>query len=113
LFNEHIDDSTKYERYQLLNFIYGKIYNYDKNIKFAPNPYYVLNKFMGNLDIQEYRQLLNYERLLLIIEKPLTKIYPELHEDSNDFETIYDNKIVLKKGNRIEKSKIINSVFNN
>ena len=113
LFNEHIDDSTKYERYQLLNFIYGKIYNYDKNIKFAPNPYYVLNKFMGNLDIQEYRQLLTYERLLLIIEKPLTKIYPELHEDSNDFETIYDNKIVLKRGNKVEKSKIINSVFNN
>ena len=50
---------------------------------------------MGNLDIQEYRQLLTYERLLLIIEKPLTKIYPELHEDSNDFETIYDNKIVI------------------
>ena len=113
LFNEHIDDNTKYERYQLLNYIYGKIYNYDKNIKLAPNPYYTLNKFMGNLDIQEYRQLLSYERLLLIINKPLTKIYPELHEDNNKFETMYDHKIVLKQVNKVEKNKIIKEVFNN
>jgi hypothetical protein len=113
LFNENIDDNTKYERYQLLNYIYGKIYNYDKNIKLAPNPFYTLNKFMGNLDIQEYRQLLTYERLLLIINKPLTKIYPELHEDNNNFETMYDHKIVLKQTNKIEKNKIIKEVFNN
>jgi hypothetical protein len=113
LFNENIDDNTKYERYQLLNYIYGKIYNYDKNIKLAPNPYYTLNKFMGNLDIQEYRQLLTYERLLLIINKPLTKIYPELHEDNNNFETMYDHKIVLKQTNKVEKNKIIKEVFNN
>ena len=30
LFNEHIDDNTKFERYQLLNYLYGKIYNYEK-----------------------------------------------------------------------------------
>jgi hypothetical protein len=113
LFNENIDDNTKYERYQLLNYIYGKIYNYDKNIKLAPNPYYTLNKYMGNLDIQEYRQLLTYERLLLIINKPLTKIYPELHEDNNNFETMYDHKIVLKQTNKVEKNKIIKEVFNN
>ena len=113
LFNENIDDNTKYERYQLLNYVYGKIYNYDKNIKLAPNPYYTLNKYMGNLDIQEYRQLLTYERLLLIINKPLTKIYPELHEDNNNFETMYDHKIVLKQSNKIEKNKIIKEVFNN
>lgn len=113
LFSENIDDNAKYERYQLLNYLYGKIYNYDKNIKLAPNPHYTLNKFMGNLDIQEYRQLLTYERLLLIINKPLTKIYPELHEDNNNFETMYDHKIVLKQSNKIEKNKIIKCVFNN
>lgn len=113
LFNEHIDDSVKFERYQLLNYIYGKIYNYDKNIKLAPNPYYTLNKFMGNLDIQEYRKLLTYERLLLVLDKPLTKIYPELHEDNNSFETMYDNKISLKKMQKVEKNKIIQSVFTN
>ena len=113
LFNEHIDDNTKFERYQLLNYIYGKIYNYDKNIKLAPNPYYTLDKFYGNLDIQEYRQLLTYERLILVMDKPLTKIYPELHEDNNEFETVYDHKIVLKKTNKIEKNKIIQDVFGN
>ncbi len=113
LFNEHIDNNTKHERYQLLNYIYGKIYNYKKNIKLAPNPYYTLKKYMGNLDIEEYRQLLTYEKVLFVINKPLTKIYPELHEDNNDFETIYENKIVLKKMNKIEKSKIIKNVFNN
>lgn len=113
LFNEHIDNNTKHERYQLLNYIYGKIYNYKKNIKLAPNPYYTLNKYMGNLDIEEYRQLLTYEKILFVIDKPLTKIYPELHEDNNNFETMYEHKIVLKKMNKIEKSKVIKNVFNN
>ena len=56
-----------------------------------------MSKYYGNLSIQEYRQLLEYDRLLLIINKPLTKIYPELHEDNNDFETIYENKISLSE----------------
>ena len=111
LFNETIDDNTKFERYQLLNYLYGEIYNYSKNIKPAPNPYYTLSKYYGNLSIQEYRQLLEYDRLLLVINKPLTKIYPELHEDNNDFETIYENKISLKKNSKIDKNKILNKVF--
>ena len=40
---------------------------------------------MGNLTIQEYRKLLHNERLLILIDKPLTIIYPELHEDNNEF----------------------------
>ena len=112
LFNENIDNNTKYERYQLLNYLYGKIYNYKKEIKPAPNPYYTLDKFYGDLTIQEYRQLLSYDRLILIIDKPLTKIYPEIHEDNNEFETIYDNKILLKKNEKINKTNILNKVFN-
>ena len=112
LFNDHLDNNTKFERYQLLNYLYGKIYNYDKNIKLAPNPYYTLDKYYGNLSIQEYRQLLTYERLILIMEKPLTKIYPELHEDNNEFETMYDRKVVLKRTHTVEKNKIIKGVFN-
>lgn len=111
LFNEPIDDNTKFERYQLLNYLYGEIYSYSKNIKPAPNPYYTLSKYYGNLSIQEYRQLLEYDRLLLVINKPLTKIYPELHEDNNDFETIYENKISLKKNNKVDKNKILSKVF--
>jgi hypothetical protein len=85
LMQENLDDSTKFERYHLLNQIYGKIYYYKKNIKPAPSPYYLLDKFYGNLSIQEYRKLLKSEHMLLVIDKPMTRILPELHEDSEDF----------------------------
>jgi hypothetical protein len=85
LFKEHIDSSTKFERYHLLNHIYCKIYDYTKNIKPAPNPHYTLNKFYGNLTIQEYRRLLKNERLLIVVDKPLSRTLPELYEDNNDF----------------------------
>ena len=84
LLKEGLDDSTKFERYHLLNQIYGKIYNYKKNIKPAPNPYYTLEKFYGNLSIQEYRKLLKTEHMLLTIDKPLTRTLPELHEETDE-----------------------------
>lgn len=87
LMKENIDDSTKFERYHLLNQIYSKVYDFKKNIKPAPNPYYLLEKFYGNLSIQEYRKLLKTEHMLLVIDKPLTRILPELHEDTDDFIT--------------------------
>jgi hypothetical protein len=92
LMNENIDSSTKFERYHLFNHIYAKIYGYKKNIKPAPNPYYMLERYYGNLSIQEYRSLLRNERLFLIVDKPLTRILPELHEDNDDF--ILNNKII-------------------
>jgi len=85
LMKENIDDSTKFERYHLLNKTYSKVYDFKKNIKPAPNPYYLLDKFFGNLSIQEYRKLLKTEHMLLVIDKPLTRILPELHEDTDDF----------------------------
>ena len=85
LFKETIDTSTRFERYHLLNHIYCKIYNYTKNIKPAPDPYYTLNKYYGNLTIQEYRLLLKNERILIVVDKPLSRILPELHEDNDDF----------------------------
>jgi hypothetical protein len=84
LLKEGLDDSTKFERYHLLNQIYGKIYNYTKNIKPAPNPYYTLDKFYGNLSIQEYRKLLKTEHILFTIDKPLTRTLPELHEETDE-----------------------------
>jgi hypothetical protein len=92
LMEESLDHSTKFERYHLLNHIYGKIYNYTKNIKPAPNPYYMLDKFYGNLTIQEYRALLKSDRLFLIVEKPLSRIFPQYYEDNDDF--IINNKII-------------------
>ena len=92
LMNESIDSSAKFERYHLLNNIYSKIYDYKKSIKPSPNPFYMLEKYYGNLTIQEYRSLLRNERLFLIVDKPLTRILPELHEDNDDF--ILNNKII-------------------
>ena len=85
LMNEKIDSSVKFERYQLMNNIYGKIYNYTKNIKPAPDPYYLLDKYYGNLSIKEYRQLFNNDQMLIIVDKPLTHVFPELYEDNSDF----------------------------
>ncbi len=106
LFKEHIDTATRFERYHLLNHIYCKIYDYNKNVKPAPDPYYLLNKYYGNLTIQEYRQLLKNERLLIVVDKPLSRTLPELHEDNDDFmfngKTIPSgtNKYKLKKKNK-------------
>ena len=96
LMNENIDTSSKFERYYLLNNIYGKIYHYNKNIKPAPSPYYLLNNYYGNLDIQEYRKLLENERLLLVVDKPLSQILPEVYEENEDFLT--SARIVSKSG---------------
>jgi hypothetical protein len=85
LMKESLDDSTKFERYHLLNRVYGKVYGYKNNIKPAPDPHYMLDKFYGNLTIKEYRKLLQSERMLLVIDSPLTRILPELHEDTDDF----------------------------
>lgn len=84
LLKENLDDSTKFERYQLLNQIYGKIYDYKRNIKPAPNPYYTLDKFYGTLSIQEYRKLLKTDHMLITIEKPMTRALPELHEETDE-----------------------------
>ena len=109
LMKENIDDSSKFERYNILNSIYSKVYNYKKNIKPAPNPYYILDKFFGNLSIQEYRKLLNSEHLLLVVDKPMTRILPELFEDNDNFIlNIYssdDNKAPVSSSNSIYKVK--------
>jgi len=92
LMNESIDSSAKFERYYLLNHIYGKVYNYAKSIKPSPDPHYTLEKFYGNLTIQEYRSLFNKDRLFLVIDKPITCILPELHDNSDDY--IVTNKFL-------------------
>lgn len=101
LMEENIDSSSKFERYHLLNHIYSKIYDYKKNIKPAPNPFYLLDKYYGNLSIQEFRSLLRNERLFLVVDKPLTRILPELHEDNDDF--IINNKIIPANSFSIKK----------
>lgn len=106
LMRENIDDSTKFERYHMMNQIYGKLYNCKKNIKPAPNPYYMLDKFYGNLSIQEYRKLLKTDHLYMVIEKPLTRILPELHEDNDELSSsIYDTAKSASSANGVYKVK--------
>lgn len=99
LMKENIDDSVKFERYHLLNQTYGKVYNYNNNIKPSPDPHYLLDKFYGNLSIQEYRKLLKSEHMLLVIDKPMTRILPELHEENESFITNYNNNKQSTQGN--------------
>ena len=116
LMEENIDSSSKFERYHLLNQIYAKVYDFNKNIKPAPNPFYTLDKFYGNLTISEYRNLLSHDRLLFIVDKPLTRILPELHEDNSNFllktKGIPSGKLKIKKRNQPNsKSSIIYEKF--
>jgi len=104
LMNENIDSSTKFERYHLFNHIYSKIFDYKKNIKPSPNPHYMLEKFYGNLSIQEYRSLLRNERLFIIVDKPLTRILPELLDDNDEF--ILNSKIIPSNNNYQLKSRM-------
>ena len=68
LLNENLDKSIIWERYSMLNNIYSSIY--DRNIKPAPNPLYTLNKFYGSLTIEEYRKLLENDKILMVVNKP-------------------------------------------
>ena len=116
LMNEKIDSSIKFERYQLLNHIYGKIYNYSKNIKPAPDPHYLLDKFYGNLTIKEYIDLFKSDQLMIVVEKPLTHIFPELYEDNSDFilnqRTIPSNSIfkLKRKNDSSNKPSVIDTL---
>jgi len=91
LMKENIDDSTKFERYHLLNQIYSKIFDYKKNIKPASNPYYLLDKYYGNMTIQEYRKLSKTDYMLMTIDKPLTRILPELYEEAEENDVFTGN----------------------
>jgi hypothetical protein len=125
LFKESIDISVKFERYHLINHIYCKIYDYNKNVKPAPDPYYMLDKYYGNLTIQEYRRLLKNNRLILIVDKPFTRSLPELYDENDDY--IINNKTIpssnatssskykLRQGkhkNAKAKNTILNENFN-
>ena len=101
LMNETVDTSVKFERCQLLNSMYGRVFNYEKSIKPAPNPQYILNKFYGNLSIQEYRKLFKSEQIIYVVNKPLTHILPEMYEDNNDF--LLNNKVIPNNTYKLKK----------
>ena len=80
LFKEKLDSTIIYNRYSLLNAMYKNIFTYNKNIIPAPDPHYSLDKYFGNLSIDEYRSLLNKNNTTFtVIDKPISNIFPELH----------------------------------
>ena len=79
------DDSTKTESYQLMNEYYGKPTNCHYSIKPACSPYYLLEKYYGNMTIQEFRKMAKSKYMLLVVEKPVTRVLPEIHEDTDHF----------------------------
>lgn len=83
LLNEHIDESVKIERIFLLNTVYCTICSYNENIKPAISPFYTLDKYFGNLSIDEFRKLSNTNTALryTLVEKPITLSNPEFCED--------------------------------
>ena len=101
LMNEGVDTSVKFERCQMLNSMYGRLLNYEKSIKPAPNPQYILGKFYGNLSIQEYRKLFKSEQIIYVVNKPLTHILPEMYEDNNDF--LLNNKVIPNNTYKLKK----------
>jgi len=85
LFKEKLDDSTVFERYHLLNYLYGSVYNYTKNFIPAPAPHYLLTKFGGTLSIEDFRASLQTDKVLMVVNKPLCAVYPELIQSNNEF----------------------------
>ncbi len=100
----------------MLNSIYGDVYNYKKNFKPAPPPHYLLDKYYGDLTIDEYRKLFKNERILLVIDKPITRIYPEIFDENNEYhiQNLNDNnkyRLSVNKTNTINKSNFIAQSF--
>tara|TARA_X000000950_G_C13768238_1_gene599827 strand:- start:2 stop:985 length:984 start_codon:yes stop_codon:yes gene_type:complete len=117
LLNENLDKSIVWERYSMLNNIYSSIY--DRNIKPAPNPLYTLNKFYGSLTIQEYRKLLENDKILMVVNKPMCKVLPELYEDNHDIPNVFSN--LLDKTNekntknneyRLQSKNVVQDKYN-
>ena len=70
-----IDESDRMERYHLLNSLYS---TNGHSIRPAPSPHYTLKKFQGAYSIGEYRNLFELQQNVLVIERPLTVLKPDI-----------------------------------
>lgn len=119
LFEERIDQSVKWERYALLNYLYKNVYEQSKPFHPAPEPRYLLNKYFGTLSIDEYRALLRTGKHMMVIDKPITKVYPEVHVDNHEFEELTGlrgkrkMRLTAPKHVKQDKMKSKNHIMNN
>jgi hypothetical protein len=110
LMKENLDSSTRFERYSLLHHMYSSAYDYETTIKPAPCPFYTLNKYLGNLTIDEYRNL-STKTIMLKIDKPITRILPEFHQDNDDY--ILTSKLISSNNNAVSNSSSNNNGVSN
>lgn len=115
--NTHWDDSAIVESYQLMNHYYCNPYDKNENIKPACSPFYTLDKYYGNLTIQEYRKLSKSNYMLLCLEKPVSRVLPEIHEDNDKMmssQSIRGNYKVKKqseKNSTTNRNEILKNAF--
>ena len=62
-------------------------------------------KFLKS-DNYEYRKLLSKERIFMIVDKPMTKILPELYEENNEIPNVYNNLLDSKKQTDVKKFRL-------
>lgn len=108
LFNEDIESSVKWERYALLVQMYSSVLDYDINIIPSPDPKYTLEKFYGNMNIEEYRNLYCLKLYVYIYDKPLICNLPGVFTDKTH-STIMDNdnsKYKLYRKNKQDNTNI-------
>jgi hypothetical protein len=89
-YNINLNDGKLWERYNLLHFLYKKIFNME--IKISPSPpKELLKMFGGHLTIEEYRKktqyLGNFSKSFRTLLPPMTTIFPIIEE------TLKDNNI--------------------
>ena len=124
LFGEKIDSSIIWERYTMLNNLYPCAYKFKRRINPAPAPHYLLEKFFGTLTIEEYRNMIKDKNATtLILDKPLTQIMPEMHQNNN-FEPNFRINLLNEKPSenqgfnlkskikRLDKQEIVLNNFN-
>ncbi len=107
---ENIDDSVKFERYHLINKVYGPCYS--KNIRPAPDPHFLLDKFYGDLTIEQYRTLL--ETPPIFVNKPITWLCPEIRQEKVDHipsQSVYKVKLASEHQVGVSKNELLQAVF--
>jgi hypothetical protein len=86
-YNININDNKVWERYNLLHFLYKKIFNCDIRISPSP-PRELLTMFGGPLTIEEYRKktqyLGNFTKSFRTLLPPMTTIFPIVEETLKD-----------------------------
>jgi len=92
LMAEKLDGSVKFERYHIMSHMYSGIFQYNQTIKPAPNPHYTLAKFCGNMTIEQFRAVSESNQRLIVLERPMTRLLPEVHRDNDEF--IINNTVI-------------------